>query len=357
MKMPYLTITVFQYQNKGSQMIKNSCVLNGRITETVKLLCFGIFFIFICLPISVDAELTGRIAYSVRGFNEELGRFDYNLQMTTFTEDGDFKTRSLNHPGYYAVWSPEDDILYFIQRVDTESHIFSININSPRQKTQLTTIGGTYRFLSISPNGKKLAYNGYTEDQQQQENQIWVMDLDTGETEVVTAIPHFGRTFFFFGNSWGPLSKRIVFSLERPGGLEQLFLLDIETKEIEVLTEFNIDYYPVWTPDGQEILFRRWDREFDTMYTINVDTRVITPLYDVDKNASMWSDWSFDSRSVIYSLWGSFYLYDLDVGKTEKLFEVDGGIFGISWWKNEVLDVEPKLKLTTTWGEVKRTLR
>ncbi len=338
--------------------MKNNCrVLYVWTNGIVKSSVLGIILFFLSLPFTVDAELQGRIAYSVRGFNEQLGKFEYNLQMTTFTEDGDFKSRSLHHPGYYAVWSPQEDILYFIQRVETQSHIFSIDVNRPRQKTQLTAIGGTYRFLSISPNGKKLAFNGYTQDQQQQENQIWIMDLDTGVMEPVTAIPHFGRTFFFFGMSWGPLSKRIVFSLERPGGLEQLFLLDIETREIEVLTEFNIDYYPVWTPDGQEILFRRWDRELDTMYTINVGTRELTPLYDVDKNASMWSDWSFDSQSIIYSLWGSFYLYDRNAEKTEKLFEVDGGIFGISWWKNEVLDVEAKQKLTTTWGDVKRTLR
>ena len=357
MKIPFSTTTVSHYLNKRCQMKNNCCVLDVCKTKTLILLCFGLIVVSLCLPFAVDAELTGRIAYSVRGFNEQLGKFDFNLQMTTFTENGDYKTKSLNQPGFYAVWGPEDDTLYFIQRVNTQSHIFSIDVNNPRQKTQLTEIGGTYRFLSVSPNGKKLAFNGYTQHQQQQENQIWVMDLDTGVMEAVTAIPHFGRTFFFFGMSWGPQNKRIVFSLERPGGLEQLFLLDIETKEIEVLTEFNIDYYPVWTPDGQEILFRRWDREFDTMYTINVDTRELTPLYDVDKNAGMWSDWSFDSQSIIYSLFGSFYLYDRGVGKTEKLFEVDGGIFGISWWKHEVLAVEPKQKLTTTWGDVKRTLR
>ena len=321
-------------------------------------LCVGLclFFVFLCIPYQSYAELTGRIAYSVRGFNEAVGQFDFNLQMTTFV-DGDYKTRSLNHPGYYAVWSPEEDTLYFIQRVKTESHIFSIDVNNPRQKTQLTEIGGTYRFLSISPNGKKLAFNGYTSDQQQQENQIWIMDIDTRQMEAVTAIPHFGRTFFFFGMSWGPLSKRLVFSLERLGGLEQLFLLDTDTKEIEVLTEFNIDYYPVWAPDGRNILFRRWDREIDTMYSIDVETRELTPLYDVDKNVSRWTDWSGDSQSIIYSLWGSFYLYDLVEEKTEKLFEIDGYIFGISWWKQEVLPVEPKQKLTTTWGNVKSNMR
>jgi Tol biopolymer transport system component len=325
--------------------------------ETVSLLGFGLILVLLCLPFIVHAELTGRIAYSVRGFNEQLGRFDYNLHTTAFTPNGDFKTTPLNQPGLYAVWGPEDDMLYFVQRVDTDSHIFSIDVNRPGKKTQLTEIGGTYRFLAVSPNGKKLAFNGYTKDQLQTENQIWVMDLDTGEMEVMTAIPHPGRNFFFEGISWGPTSKKLVFSLERPGGLHQLFLLNIETKEIEVLTNVNNDFYPVWSPDGQKILFRRWDREFDTMYTIDVETRAITPLFDMDKNAGRWTDWSFDSQSILYSFWGSFYLYEFGAGRAEKLFEVDGGIFGISWWEHEVLPVEPKQKLTTTWGDVKRTLR
>ena len=339
-----------QMKNKNRLL----CVCN---IEIGKRLCFGLILVLLCLPFTVEAAPTGRIAYAVSGFNPKLGRLDFNLHMTTFTEDGDFKTTPLNQSGMYPAWGPEDDTLYFIQRADTESHIFSININNPRNKTQLTQISGTYRFLAVSPNGKKLAFNGWTREQQQQENQIWVLDIDTGEMEAVTAIPHFGRTFFFDGITWASNSKQLAFSLERPGGLEQLYLLDLETKEIEILTELNIDYYPVWSPDGQKIMFRRWNREFDTMYTIDAETRVITPLFDVDKQTGRWTDWSFDGQSIIYSRWGAFYLYDLVAGKAEQLFEVDGGIFGISWWRHEILPVAPKQKLTTTWGDVKRTLR
>lgn len=327
------------------------------ITNRLNHFLFGVLLVSLCLPFAVRAELEGRIAYSVSDFNERLGRSDFTLYMTTFTDNEDFDTVALNHSGMYAAWGPEDDTLYFVQRVGTESHIFSIDVSKPKQKTQLTTIGGTYRFLAVSPNGKKLAFNGYTSEQLQQDNQIWILDLKTGEMEAVTSIPHFGRTFFFYGMSWGPSNDKLVFSLERSGGLEQLYILDIETQEIEVLTEFNIDYYPVWSPDGQKILFRRWDRELATMFTIDVETRSITPLFDVDHNTSMWADWSFDGQSIIYSRWGAFYLFDTDSGKAEKLFEVEGGIFGISWWRQEILPVEPKLKLATTWGDVKQDFR
>ena len=89
-----------------------------------------------------------------------------------------------------------------------------------------------------------------------------------------------------------PGGKRLVFSLSRPGWLEHMYLLDVETKEIEVLTELHKDFYPVWSPDGQRILFLRWNREFDTFYTIDVETKAIEPLFDVDKATGYWGDWS-----------------------------------------------------------------
>ena len=338
-------------------MKNDNCSTPSSIVNKLKRILFGLLLVFVFLPFTVEAQLEGRIAYAVSGFNDRLGRSDFNLFMTTFTEKEDFETVALNHSGLYPVWGPKDDTLYFVQHVGTESHIFSIDVSKPKQKTQLTPIGGTYRFLSVSPNGKKLAFNGYTNQQVQQDNQIWILDLDTGEMQTVTSIPHFGRTFFFYGISWGPQGKRLVFSLERSGGLEQLYLLDIETQEIEVLTEFNIDYYPVWSPDGTKILFRRWNREFDTLFTIDVETRAITPLFAVDKQTSMWADWSFDGQSIIYSRWGVFYLFNIDSGKAEKLFEVEGGIFAISWWRHDVLPVESKNKLATTWGAAKGNFR
>lgn len=128
-------------------------------TRKLKLLFLLFMFVFLCLPVAVDAELSGRIAYAVSGFNEREGRLAYNLHMTTFKGDDDYTTLPLNQTGLYATWAPHEDILYFVQRVDTEFHIFSIDVNKPRQKTRLTEIGGTYRFLAVSPNGKKLAFN------------------------------------------------------------------------------------------------------------------------------------------------------------------------------------------------------
>ena len=300
-------------------------------------------------------EPNGHLAYAVNGFDENLGRFDWNLYATALRGTKDFTAIPLNHKGMYPSWGPNGDLLYFIQRGKGDADIYSINPESPKNKKRITPISGTYRFLSVSPNGKQLAFNGYTIDQLPQENQIWVLDIDSGEMDVMTQVPHLGWPYSFYGISWSPNGKRLAFSLSRPGWLEHLYLLDIETKEIEILTELNKDFYPVWSPDGTRILFLRWNREFDTFCTIDIETKTIQPLFDVDKATGYWGDWSPEGDYIAYSRWGSVYIYDFNTDETQEVVEVDGSIFIISWLRDgEILPVEPRDKLVTTWSSIKR---
>ena len=302
-----------------------------------------------------EAAPTGYFAYAVNGFDENLGRFDWNLYITEISSTKDLKAVPLNHKGMYPSWGPNGEVLYFIQRDAGQSDIYAIDPESPKNKKRITPTSGTYRFLSVSPNGKQLAFNGYTLNQLPQENQIWVLDIETGEMEVMTAVPHAGWPYSFWGLSWSPNGKRLAFSLSRPGWLEHLYLLDVETKEIEILTELHKDFYPVWSPDGNSILFLRWNREFDTFYTIDIETKALEPLFDVDKATGYWGNWSPEGDYIVYSRWGSIYLYDFASDETEAIVEVDGSIFVISWSREgAVLAVEPQQKLVTTWSNLKR---
>ena len=301
-----------------------------------------------------EAAPTGYFAYAVNGFDENLGRFDWNLYITEISGTKDLKPVPLNHKGMYPSWGPDGEVLYFIQRDAGQSDIYAVDPENPKNKKRITPTSGTYRFLSVSPNGKQLAFNGYTLNQLPQENQIWVLDIETGEMEVMTAVPHAGWPYSFWGISWSPNGKRLAFSLSRPGWLEHLYLLDVETKEIEILTELHKDFYPVWSPDGNSILFLRWNREFDTFYTIDIETKALQPLFDVDKATGYWGNFSPEGDYIVYSRWGSIYLYDFASDETEAIVEVDGSIFVISWSREgAVLAVEPQQKLVTTWSNLK----
>ena len=326
-------------------------------SKCVKLTLLSVFCLsLISFSSQGEAEPSGQLAYAVNGFDENLGRFDWNLYATALRGTKDFSAIPLNHKGMYPSWGLNGDLLYFVQRNKGQSDIYSINPENPKNKKRITPISGTYRFLSVSPNGKKLAFNGYTIDQIPQENQIWLLDVETGEMEVMTQVPHLGWPYSFRGISWSPNGKRLAFSLARPGWLEHLYLLDVETKEIEILTELNKDFYPVWNPKGDRILFLRWNWEFDTFCTIDVETKEIEPLFDVDKATGYWSDWSPEGDYIAYSRWGSVYLYDFATGETQEIVEVDGSIFIVAWLRDiKILPVEPQKKLVTTWSSIKRS--
>ena len=318
------------------------------------LAAISVLMLTLCaLASQVAAVPQGQIAYAVNGFDENLGRFDWNLYRTTLKGTNESTAIALNHKGMYPAWGPEGKLLYFVQWDAGTADVYSINPENPKNKKRITQISGTYRFLTVSPNGQKLAFNGWTMQQVPQENQIWVLDVPTGEMEAVTEVPHFGWPYSFWGISWSPNGKRLVFSLARPGWLEQLYLLDIETKEIEILTELNKDFYPVWAPDGQRVLFLRWNREFDTFCMIDIETKVIEPLFDVDKATGYWSAWSPDGEFIAYSRWGTIYVYNPVTAETEELVEVDGSIFVLAWLREEAFPVKPRQKLVTTWSQIK----
>ena len=88
-----------------------------------------------------EAALTGNLAYAVNGFDENLGRFDWNLYTTTMKGTKDLRAAPLNLKGMYPSWGPNGDLLYFIQRDAGHSNVYSINPENPKNKKLITPIG------------------------------------------------------------------------------------------------------------------------------------------------------------------------------------------------------------------------
>ncbi|MCI0512678.1 hypothetical protein L0128_05660 [candidate division KSB1 bacterium] len=56
--------------------------------------------------------------------------------------------------------------------------------------------------------------------------------------------------------AWSPDNKQLVFSGSNFGGLNDLYIVDLETNELRKLTnDFYEDRDPAWSPDGQNIVF------------------------------------------------------------------------------------------------------
>ncbi|MDX2288639.1 MAG: Tol-Pal system beta propeller repeat protein TolB [Hyphomicrobiaceae bacterium] len=115
----------------------------------------------------------------------------------------------------------------------------------------------------FSPTRQEIAYMSYAEG----DPRVYMMNLDTGEKQVVGAFP--GMTF---APRFSPDGRRIIMSLQQGGG-SSIFEMDLESRQTRQLTNLDgaIDTGPSYAPDGNRIVFES-DREgTQQLYVMNAD--------------------------------------------------------------------------------------
>jgi Tol biopolymer transport system component len=122
------------------------------------------------------------------------------------------------------------------------------------QARQITNMSGGACQPSWSPDGMKLVFTSpcnVKKDTYPQSN-LYIINVDGSDLETLPS--HFGGDF---EPAWSPDGESIVFTSLRDGFM-QIYLYNIETKDITRLTE-TIDLkhtrQPSWSPDGKKIIY------------------------------------------------------------------------------------------------------
>ena len=119
--------------------------------------------------------------------------------------------------------------------------------------------------------------------------------------------------------SWSPDGKQVVFSSIDKSGNNDLYILNIETKELRKLTN---DYYddrdPAWSPDGKKIAFASDRTPFGTNNKNNLF------LYDVETGAIDYLTYGDDNYlSPAWSKDGSRIAFTCDKGGVQNVWLMD----------------------------------
>ena len=126
--------------------------------------------------------------------------------------------------------------------------------------------------------------------------EIYVMDGDGGNKQRLT-----NDIALDYLPSWSPDGKRIAFASTRDGGIERIFVMDSDGRNVMQLTEKWEDTAPAWSPDGAKIAFTRFIAFKYHIWVMDADGGNQIQLTHLGGNAD--PAWSPDGRRIAFNTW------------------------------------------------------
>ncbi len=152
---------------------------------------------------------------------------------------------------------------------------------------------------------------------------------------------------------------KIAFTSERDGNREIYVMNPDGTNPIRLTTHPTLDVDPSWSPDGRKIAFSsnrdgNWE-----IYVMNADGTNLVNLTnhpEIDINPA----WSPDGKKIAFASWrdvgdAEIYVMNADGKKPVRLTDHPAKDYWPAWSPVLSLEISPKGKLPTQWGEVKRS--
>lgn len=196
-------------------------------------------------------------------------------------------------------WSPHGRQIAFATLLDVDL-IFAFDVE-PSYANPFSVLAGSIRPLTNrawmsrapdwSPDGERLAF---TTDDFSPDYRIHLLDLATGEVEVLSAGPTPA-----VGPTWSPDGERILFGSDAEGNLDK-YVIELDGLKVTRLTNDPADDSSGgWSPDGEWIVFSSnrggsWD-----LYLMKSDGSQVTKL-ETGGEENFDPEWSPDGRFIVF---------------------------------------------------------
>lgn len=223
----------------------------------------------------------------------------FNVEIFVMNGDGTGQTNLTDDPAWdgYPSWSPDGDHIVFetdrdrddgliilgLVLDDLEKEIYVMDADGT-DPTRLSNSPGDDAFPSWSPDGSRIAFQSYRDD----DWNIYTMNPDgTGQTRMTDH----GEDDTF--PTWSPDGDWITFQSTRDGNAEIYRISDSGTSETRLTASSDWDWGASWSLDGSEIVFQSSRDGDPEIYRMNADGSSPTRLTNDP-------DWD------LHPFWGTF---------------------------------------------------
>lgn len=259
---------------------------------------------------------------------------DYEI----FVMDGDGNIEQLTDNAvddWGAGWSPDHSQIAFRSVSQGTSRIFVMNADG----SEVTPVSPTSLYAgdwgragipSWSSDGNSLVFEAVDMTVAYPTFDIFVVNLNSGELDVVSALPV---------NEWhpdfSPDGRQIAFAIEtHPGECYEtcdIFVMNADGSDLTRYTYADgMDVFPQWSPDGESILFHSERSGNSDIFVMNADGTKQTNLTNTSSLERV-ARWSPDGESIIFRSErdgdSDIYVMNLDDGETT--LKTDNALFDI----------------------------
>ncbi len=191
---------------------------------------------------------------------------------------------------YDPSWSPDGTLIAFVSSRDSSggTNIYMMYTDGTGQ-IRLTHSGAGDRCPRWSPDGSMIAFIRGNAG-----GDIYLVSMDSRETEQLTET---GDVLSF---DWSPDGRHIVFHSGVASGGGEIFIIDTKSGSVTQMTNNQVpDFEPIWSPDGRYIAFG--SRREDGVQVYLLDLRTRSEIRVSEGEGPNWgASWSPDGQFLAY---------------------------------------------------------
>ena len=202
-----------------------------------------------------------------------------------------------------------------------------------------------------SPDGKWVAYFAFDPDRRPNKDELFVTDTQGLNSFQIAA--DLEDAIVSFG--WLPDSKKLVLSIAKPLSNGKLFWVDADPNampkamDVEIFAE-SID----WSPNGEQTVVVGWMRVRGgpTLFLGDALGKNLIRLDAAEE--AFGARWLPDNKHIVYTSGFDPFnvaVMNADTQAVKRL--TNDGRSAFAFWRDSTLAVEPKGKLSTSWGAIK----
>ncbi len=279
------------------------------------------------------SPLTQSVALTNTGFRHVAPVFSPDGKYIAFTERNnreypavrlmDVATKKVKtvarvqaEPG--IAWLPKSEGFLFSQGLVQKNFYYHDDIFYYHLKTKHVkrlTFGLRAKDPAISPDGKKVVFVVNKLGQ----NDLAKMDPYTARLDYITHTQDHSQ---YSQPRFSPDSKLVAVSVWKPGGNQDIWLVDIESRQFAPLTnDPMVDLSPAWSPDGKYLLFSSDRSGVYNIYAYSFNDNTIYQVTNV-LGGAFYPAVSPDGKKIVFSNYG---INGFDLGEID--FDPK------TWWK------------------------